>query len=237
MGVGVLFPQLLPALPPGAPHSAGFRDPVRAASSSSASGGQVACSGLLGPYSWSHPPQQVGSGSPHPTFCAPAPLLGAQWPPACSPSPSITWSPESLSNDCGPELRVLGCRQRRVMERVCYEVRQCRLPEPWAGGHWCDFSCGHGPWGVWVSITRNQGWWRQSLSWPVLTAPRERLGSWTSWLRCGPWAQQHWTAGAPDSPGLLCPGLGNRDTQECVAGAHSAPPPALLFFGHPGLPP
>ena len=47
-----------------------------------------------------------------PPLC-PAPLLGAQWPPACYPPPPITWSPESLSNDCEPKLRVLGCRQRR----------------------------------------------------------------------------------------------------------------------------
>ena len=49
------------------------------------------------------------------------------------------------------------------MEQVCHEetVPPCQSQEQVGTG---VTAVGHGPWWVWVNITRNKGWWRQSLS-------------------------------------------------------------------------
>lgn len=122
------------------------------------------------------------------------------------------------------------------MERVCHEetVPPCQSHGPAGTG---VTAVGHGPWAVWVSITRNQGWWRQSLS-VRADSPEREAGGADQLAKVVPRAQQlHWTAGLP-CPGLLCPGLGNRGYPGvCLLGSLCTPRlPPLLPFGHPGLP-
>lgn len=160
VGLGVLFPTT-PPCPPGAPHSPGLKDPGRAGQLIFRQWGQVACSGLPGLIPWSHPPpQQAGSAPrlpsranqmpPCPTTVPRLLPWGPQGPQPVPPPPPIMWSPESLSTNCGPELRVSqswGSDRGGVMEQVCCEetVLPCRSQGQAGTG---VVTVGHGAWEV-----------------------------------------------------------------------------------------
>lgn len=115
------------------------------------------------------------------------------------------------------------------MEQVCHEetVPPCQSQEQVGTG---VTAVGHGPWWVWVNITRNKGRWRQSLS-ICADSPKREAGGADQLAKVVPQAQQlHWTAG------LLC--LGNRGSPGmCLLGSLCTPHlPPLLSSGHPGLP-
>ena len=116
------------------------------------------------------------------------------------------------------------------MERVCHEetVPPCQSHGPAGTG---VTAVGHGPWGVWVSITRNQGRWRQSLS-VHADSPEREAGGADQLAKVVPRAQQlHWTAGLP-CPGLPCLGLGNGIPRSVLAGLtlHPSPAPSAAFW-------
>lgn len=86
VGVGVLFPTA-PSCLPGAPHSAGLRDPVRASQLIFCQWGQVACSGLLGLIPWSHTPPTSRLRLPFTPPLCPSSSPGGPVAPSLFPSP------------------------------------------------------------------------------------------------------------------------------------------------------